>query len=535
MIKTTPHLCPCCSEPLLRHVSCQRVYWFCRQCHQEMPDIGNILKTQLVPEHWASKSSASKQLPIELRLEKRYFGLEEQNVLPSLTFSDRLTKIANRLRFQAYLDQQWQWMAQSKMSLSLILGDIDFFTAYNNLYGHQAGDRCLQKVAQAIASLIEDSADLVPNYGGEEFVIILPMTKAAGAHRVAQEILAKVKSLKIPHFNSKISPYLTLSLGVASIIPSEEYSSDLLLSSAEQALYQAKNRGRDRLILHENLLKQINVPATTNLPAICPSKSQSPNDHLMSYVAYYLSRGKNIISSHQGSIPFEEPIYQYSGYQKQFEAFWQQLQQRRDFHDLYIDGDFYSFGQLLDDSCTIGECARCNLPTPMSVGRAPDLSNCTLCIEPWTAGKLDDSRLPNLDAQSDRQKVIAIGPLPADAQNLQELFFRNGIEVTFVPTPEDLLRQMPSRVDLVLILGNISEATGKIWAQELSHYRQFYQVPIVALSHQAGHGLPWVERHLGLADYLLTPLNGDRLAAHLRQISQPQLQTGATEPHWFPR
>jgi diguanylate cyclase (GGDEF)-like protein len=527
MIKTTQHLCPCCSEPLLRHVSCQRVYWFCRQCHQEMPDIENLLTTQLVPEHWASKSSIPKEVPTKLLSERRYFCLEDQKVAQRLAFSDRLTKIANRLRFQAYLDQQWRGMAQSKMSLSLILGDIDFFTAYNDLYGHQAGDRCLLKVAQAIASIVEDSSDLVPDSGGEEFVVILPRTKAAGAHRVAQEILAEVRRLKIPHFHSEISPYLTLSLGVASIIPSEEYSADLLLNSADQALYQAKNRGRDRLILHENLLKHITITEPkTIVPASCADKS----DRLMGYVAYYLSRGKSIISPHHGSIPFKNSIYQYSGYQEPFEAFWQQIRERNDFSDLHIDGDFYSFGQLLDGSCTIGECARCNLPTPLSVGRAPDLSNCTLCIEPLTASEFDDVSLLN-----DRQKVIAIGPLPADAQNLQELFFRNGIEVTFVETPEDLLRQMPSKVDLVMLLGDISEATGKIWAEELSHYRQFSAVPIVALSLDAGHGLPWMERNLGLVDYLLTPHNGDLLAAHLRQMTQPQLQIGTTEPHWFPR
>lgn len=531
MIKTQ-HLCPCCSEPLLRHASCQRVYWFCRQCHQEMPDIENILTTKLVPEHWASKSATSKQLSSELLPEKRYFSLADQKVLQRLAVSDRLMKIANRLRFQAYLDQQWQWMAQSKMSLSLILGDIDFFTAYNELYGHQSGDRCLLKVAQAITSVVE-AADLLPDYGGEEFVVILPRTKVAGAHRVAQTILSKVKSLKIPHLDSPISPYLTLSLGVASIIPSEEYSADLLLSSAEQALYQAKTRGRDRLILHENLLKQINVSAsTTNLPA-CPDQGKSPQDHLISYVAYYLSRGKSIISPNFGVISFELPIYQYSGYQKPFLEFWQQLQQRQDFADLHIDGDCYSFGQLLDHNCTIDQCARCNLPTPKSVGRAPELSNCTLCIEPWTAPEHDDSRLGQWEP-SDRQQVLAIGPLPADAQNLEELFFRNGIEVTFVETPKDLFRQIPQKVDLVIILGEISEAVGKTWAQELSHYRQFNDVPIVALSTEAGHGLPWLERNLNIADYLLTPHSGDRLAAHLRQMTQAQLP-GTTELHWFPR
>jgi len=271
MIKTIQHLCPCCSQPLLRHASCQRVYWFCQQCHQEMPDIGNLVKPQLVPQHWASKSLERQQLKTGLQEgEKLYFGLENHKNLQRLAFSDSLTKIANRLRFQAYLDQQWRQMAQEQASLSLILGDLDFFTAYNAQYGHQKGDRCLLKVAQAIVSVVKASVDLVPTYGGEEFVLILPRTKADAAYRVAQDILTKIHNLKIPHLESEISPYLTLSLGVASIIPSDQYSADLLINSADQALHQAKARGRDRLIHHENLLQPITIiePATISHVAI---------------------------------------------------------------------------------------------------------------------------------------------------------------------------------------------------------------------------------------------------------------------------
>lgn len=268
MIKTTQHSCPCCSHPLLRHASYQRSYWFCQQCHQEMPDIENLVKPRLVPQHWASKALERQQFKTGLQnSEKLYFSLEDNKNVQRLVFGDSLTKIANRLRFQVYLDQQWQRLAQ-QASLSLILGNIDFFQAYNDQYGHQEGDRCLLEVAQAMKSVVQVSADLVPAYGGEEFVIILPRTKAEGAHRVAQEILAKVHSLKIPHLNSPISPYLTLSLGVASIIPSDQYSADLLINAAEQALYQAKARGRDCLIIHENLLQQI---ATIEPKTISPA------------------------------------------------------------------------------------------------------------------------------------------------------------------------------------------------------------------------------------------------------------------------
>lgn len=260
MIKTNQHLCPCCSQPLLRHASHHKVYWFCQQCHQEMPDIENLVTPQLVPQHWANKSLERPQLKTKIQeSEKLYFGWEDHKNLQRLAFADSLTKIANRLRFQAYLDQEWQRMALEQASVSLILGDIDYFQAYNAQYGHQKGDRCLLQVAQAIAGVVKGSADLVSAAGGEEFALILPRTKAEGAHRIAQDILAKIHNLKIPHLNSEIGPYITLSLGVASIIPCAQYSADLLINSADQALHQAKAKGRDRFILHENLLQQINI------------------------------------------------------------------------------------------------------------------------------------------------------------------------------------------------------------------------------------------------------------------------------------
>ena len=540
MIKINQHLCPCCSQPLLRHISCQRVYWFCSQCHQEMPDLENLAETQFVP-HWATQQIRVSK-PLKKRLpqsEKLYFCMEESKDLQHLAFSDSLTKIANRLRFQAYLEQQWLMMAQEQAPLSLILGDFDFFKAYNDYYGHQDGDKCLQKVAQAIVSVVKGSADLVPRYGGEEFVVILPNTKAEGAYRVAQEIIAKIKGLKVPHLYSQISPYLTLSLGVASIIPSDEYSADLLISAADQALDQAKSQGRDRLILHENLLQQINISQpepTFFLPSNNEEKKDtSKSEQLISYVAYYLSRGKNIISPRKGFISFEGLVYEYWGYQKKFEDFWQQLQQRSDFYDLHIDGDLYSFGQFLDGSCTVGECARCNLPTPRSVGRAPDVSNCTLCIEPWLAQRrFYDPEFPNLE-EFHPARLVVIGTPPTDFQKLQELFFHNGVEVTFVAKLEDISYQvLPPTVDLV-ILAEVAEAEGKAWAQELSRYQQFVGVPIVALSPEAGHGLPWMERSLGITDYVLTPHSGDRLAYYLRQVLQPQSNASTTGLHWFPR
>lgn len=543
MFKLTQHLCPCCSHPLLRHVSHNRKYWFCSQCHQEMPDLENSLEPELVPQHWISRSmTAGRQLQAQWQQrEKLYVCSEDNKDLQRLAFSDSLTQVANRLRFQTYLDQEWRRLTPAALPLSLILGDLDFFKAYNYTYGHQEGDKCLQQVAKAIVSVVKHSGDLFPCAGGEEFLVILPNTKTDVAMRVAEAILSKVKALKIPHLNSQISNYLTLSLGVASIIPAPEYSGELLMGAADLALNQAKKQGRDRIVLHENLLRKIQLTESSEIPAL-PSSQDSRNalltkiEPLKSYIAYYLSRGKKVISSVSGEIPFAGPVYQYWGYQKNFLNFWQKLQQRKDFRDLYIDGDLYCFGQVIADNCIVDECGRCNLPIPKAVGSAPEAPNCTLCNHWQSHRESDQPQSLEVEEELSLTHILAIGTPPADDKNLQELLSLNGFDVQFVSKLENLSRQtLPTTVGLVVIFAQLSEAAAKTWAQELKYYPQLVDVPIIALSTEAGHGLPWMDRTLGIADYILPPYGGDHLADYLRQVLQPQLNTNNAQVHWFPR
>jgi diguanylate cyclase (GGDEF)-like protein len=559
IIMMKKHLCPCCTEPLLRHISSQRSYWFCHHCYQEMPDIENLLETKLTSQHSSKNRVVAHNLSEEgwrprekwyhLLETNQYHLLETNQELQRLAFSDSLTQAANHLRFKVYLDQEWRRMASQQTSLSLILGDFDCFRAYNDTYGRQAGDKCLQQVAGAIIRAVKRPADVVPRYGGEEFVVILPSTKAEDALRVAEEIRCAIKALEIVNTNSPFSNYLTLSLGVASIIPSHEYSSTILLSAAAHSLTQAKAQGRDRVILYENLLRQSKVVEQEKTPAlpqnprgVPASESDEKNDAttktdlLMSYVAYYVSRGKVVISPLSGSLSFEGLVYRYWGYHRDFQEFWRQLQQRRDFGELYIEGDLYSFSQFLGGSCTVSECARCNLPVPMSEGSVRDTSNCTLCIDSWLLHqKLNDIEAKSLKDESNITRVVAIGATPSNYQTLKEWFSINGFEVTFVSRPEDLTPQsLPRTVDLVLIHGEVSEAQGKAWAKELSRYPQFQDVPIVALSADAGYGLPWIERTLGVEDYVLTPYSGKLLAHYLRQVLKPQLSNEPAALHWFP-
>ena len=176
--------------------------------------------------------------------------LKANRKLERLASIDGLTQIANRRQFDEYLEREWHRMKREKKTLSLILSDIDWFKLYNDNYGHQEGDRCLQEVAEAIRSTERRPADFSARYGGEEFVVVLPDTDAQGALYVAEMIGKAVSSLKIPHDHSKVDQYITLSLGAASVVPNDELHPENLINAADQALYKAKEQGRNRAVLN---------------------------------------------------------------------------------------------------------------------------------------------------------------------------------------------------------------------------------------------------------------------------------------------
>lgn len=173
--------------------------------------------------------------------------------LKQMAMVDGLTQIANRRRFDEYLESEWQALARSPASLALILCDIDFFKRYNDTYGHQAGDDCLIRVAGTLDKLVERSAGLVARYGGEEFAIVLAETSLERASRVAKSICAAVKHLKIPHCASEVGHYVTVSVGVASLAPTADDRTDRAIAAADRALYEAKAQGRDRVAVFRGL------------------------------------------------------------------------------------------------------------------------------------------------------------------------------------------------------------------------------------------------------------------------------------------
>ena len=178
-------------------------------------------------------------------------GLLYQQI-SQLALLDGLTHIYNRRYFDRQLTLEWRRLQRLRAPLSLIMCDVDCFKIYNDTYGHQQGDRCLQQIAQAISSAIERPADIVARYGGEEFAIILPHTSQSGALKVAAKIRVAVKALEIPHSHSTVDSVVTLSIGIAATVPHETNSTSLLVKAADLALYKAKNLGRDCIAIYEH-------------------------------------------------------------------------------------------------------------------------------------------------------------------------------------------------------------------------------------------------------------------------------------------
>lgn len=192
----------------------------------------------------------------EADLKYAEFILREANAeLEKLVNIDGLTQIANRRCFNDRLNLEWERLCREQQSLALLLFDIDYFKRYNDFYGHQSGDDCLTAIAQTVKQVLCRPADLIARYGGEEFVVILPNTDLDGAITVAKQISAAIKNLNINHQNSDISDIVTISLGVASLLPSFSQEPSILIKQADVALYRAKQEGRNQSVAYSHIYK----------------------------------------------------------------------------------------------------------------------------------------------------------------------------------------------------------------------------------------------------------------------------------------
>ena len=177
---------------------------------------------------------------------KNQFTLKRQSdLLHSIALLDSLTGVANRRQFEQRLPEIWKHCCRNELALSVVMLDVDFFKRFNDRYGHQEGDQCLRQVAKAISDSLQRATDFVARYGGEEFICILPETKLVGAIHTAQNIVNAVQALHLEHLESSFQE-VTISAGVASVLPKSDLTWQTLIETADQQLYLAKESGRNQ-------------------------------------------------------------------------------------------------------------------------------------------------------------------------------------------------------------------------------------------------------------------------------------------------
>jgi diguanylate cyclase (GGDEF)-like protein len=170
----------------------------------------------------------------------------QADAMRELTMTDALTAVSNRRHFNETMSIEWRRCGRLIMPLAVIMIDIDHFKQYNDHYGHQMGDTCLQQVAAAMKRCASRPQDLLARYGGEEFILLLPQEGLDGAEVVAQRILDEVRRLCLPHEVSPTAPYVSISMGLASVTPPEGVEPASLIRTADSLLYRAKHTGRNR-------------------------------------------------------------------------------------------------------------------------------------------------------------------------------------------------------------------------------------------------------------------------------------------------
>jgi diguanylate cyclase (GGDEF)-like protein len=169
--------------------------------------------------------------------------------LQKLADLDGLTQIPNRRSFDRFLQKEWAYALREQIPIAMIMCDVDYFKRFNDTYGHLRGDDCLIQVAQAIRVAVRRPSDLIARYGGEEFAIVLLNTNLEGGLLVAQMVQTQVRDLKIEHSGSAASPYVSVSLGIASLVPTLGTKPDILIELSDQNLYIAKQQGRNQIVI----------------------------------------------------------------------------------------------------------------------------------------------------------------------------------------------------------------------------------------------------------------------------------------------
>lgn len=207
--------------------------------------LGSLFSLALALAVWFWKQSQQQVCALE-QAQAKILKLNQE--LENLSYLDALTGIANRRMFDLTAERELNRARREQRSIALILFDIDYFKYYNDYYGHLQGDQCLKIVASEIEKMARRPTDVAVRYGGEEFVLLLPDADPISAREIAEAVFSAIAHLQIPHTASKISDIITMSAGISACIPQSQTTLEQLIIKADQALYQAKNEGRGRIV-----------------------------------------------------------------------------------------------------------------------------------------------------------------------------------------------------------------------------------------------------------------------------------------------
>jgi len=208
--------------------------------------------------------SLSESLSLQYENTQMVSSLSESNQelqfanekLETLTLEDSLTGLHNRRYFEMQLESEWKRETREQNVLTLMVIDIDYFKLYNDTYGHAEGDVCLKKVSQVLQSCLNRSADIIARIGGEEFVVMLPSVEVKGALTLAQQMREQLQAAALTHATSPLCENVTVSIGIASVIPGDNVTALGLFKAADKALYKAKAKGRNQVLIGEMDLTQ---------------------------------------------------------------------------------------------------------------------------------------------------------------------------------------------------------------------------------------------------------------------------------------
>jgi len=232
---------------------------FCSATKEQAFDLGAddyLIKTPDKTELVARLRYHTRAYIDHLEREAAVVALEESRsklkntvaMLERISSLDGLTDVANRRFFDEVFKREWQRSLRETSALSLVFIDLDYFKQYNDHYGHLAGDDCLKEVAKAMNNALKRPTDLLARYGGEEFVVLLPNTHGQGAMLIAERLRKAIEALNLEHKDSEACDCVTASLGVVTTSPMIKHQPHDLLDAADQALYQAKDQGRNQVI-----------------------------------------------------------------------------------------------------------------------------------------------------------------------------------------------------------------------------------------------------------------------------------------------